>query len=255
MCCSGVRGRRRWWAQCLSLCVCLAPWKGTPVSPLISPAGGARALPPARGEGRALLPRMPAPGHARAAMHGRAAALRLSGGFDKIADDDPDYEELHNLLYAYDDDGAQPPLTLKEKMNRQVEHTTECLERMSHIVARAAERATRHVQAEAEGEAEGSDFRNSLDGSSGQGADDGFEGGLEDYFEYMPEKAPGSCDDAGRPALVLGAEMLRQPLGMPKKMRQGKVKYEQAAMEFVKQAEEGRRQWGKLHVLGIKYFA
>ena len=220
-------------AQCLSLCVCLALWTGTPVYPHIGPAG-------ARGEGRALLPRMPA------VLHGRAAALRLSGGFDKIADDDPDYEELHDLLDAYDDDGAQKGFTLKEKMNLQVEHTTECLERMSHIVARAAEHATRQVA-----DGEGSDFCTSLDGSSGQGADDGFEGGLEDYFEYMPEKAPYANDDAGRPALVLGAEMMRQPLGMPKKMRQGKVKYEQAAMEFVKQAEEGTRQWGKLYVLGI----
>ena len=264
--CAGAQQQQRWRSRRLHqrgqmvtrlvLCVCLSLWTGAPVAPLAphaGPAGGAReAQSRAGGAGsagerallRRLLPRI---------MGGRAAALRLSGGFDKIADDDPEYEELHDLLDAYDGEGA--PLTLKEKMQRQVEHTTECLERMSHIVGRAAERATLHVAQEGdeeegeEEEGEG-DFHNSLDGSSGQGADDGFEGGLDDYFEYVSEKEPGTRDDRGRPELVLGAEMLRQPMGMPPKMRQGKTKYVQGAMEFVKQVEEGTRQWGKLNVLG-----
>ena len=48
------------------------------------------------------------------------AAMRMRGGFDKIADDDSQYEDLHDLLDDIDDDGAPPPLGLKAQMNREV---------------------------------------------------------------------------------------------------------------------------------------
>ena len=129
------------------------------------------------------------------------------------------------------------------------------------MFARAATRAEKHELEErtrrrAAGLADISDDDeeepSSRGPSSGQGIDDGFEGELEDYFEQFPQREAGT---PGRGSLVLGAEMLRQPLNMPKNMREGKVRYEQGAMEFAKEVQDGARQWGKLNVLGNPVYA
>jgi len=46
--------------------------------------------------------------------------LRMSGGFDKMADDDSAFQDLHDLLEDVGDDGEPVPLNTKERMNRQV---------------------------------------------------------------------------------------------------------------------------------------
>ena len=46
--------------------------------------------------------------------------LRMSGGFDKMADDDSAFQDLHDLLEDVGDDGEPLPINTKERMNRQV---------------------------------------------------------------------------------------------------------------------------------------
>ena len=63
---------------------------------------------------------------------------RLYGGFDKIAGDDSSFEEPREM-FAEDDPVAGP--TLKEQMKGQVDEANKALDRMSHMLSRAARKA------------------------------------------------------------------------------------------------------------------
>ena len=152
-------------------------------------------------------------------------ALRLAGGFDKLADDDSSFAELRDLVDDACGNAAQARST-KELMNRQVEKTTQSLQRMSRLVERAAERAKSCHDDQpsprcASDSSEGSGLERVRErgcreeGSSGVGAEDGVEGDVDDYFEVIGEPRENS---RGR-GQILGGEMLRQPINMPKQVR------------------------------------
>ena len=186
---------------------------------------------------------------------------RLYGGFDKIAGDDSSFEEIREM-FAEDDPVAGP--TLKEQMKGQVDEANRALDRMSHMLSRAARKAQREDDERQRRRAEGfpssdspshsrddSEGRSSSDEpSSGVGAEDCVEGGVDDYFERIPAPTQSLRELRKGYGQLLGGEMLRQPKNMPRAMQEGKERYSQRLMDLSREMHAGRRQWGKCSALG-----
>ena len=187
---------------------------------------------------------------------------RLYGGFDKIAGDDSSFEELREM-FAEDDPVAGP--TLKEQMKGQVDEANKALDRMSHMLSRAARKAQQEDDKRKRQRAQGlpssdspsrsrdddSEGRSSShERSSGVGAEDCVEGGVDDYFERIPAPTQSLRELRKGYGQLMGGEMLRQPKNMPRAMQEGKQRYSQRLMDLSREMHAGRRQWGKCSALG-----